>query len=80
MSKHPTTPTACAPSLPICRKRTHSTPTRNCSQPAPADEQAALLNQVLRLLGFGYRNLGVLMAWETTFAIARLMAKLERQS
>jgi hypothetical protein len=45
---------------------------------ATANEQAALLNQVLHLLGSGVRNLGPLLAWEITFGIARKAAKLEQ--
>lgn len=80
MSKHPTNPDGLRAFL-ADLPQTHALyPDAQLFAAAPADEQAALLNQALRLLGFGYRNLGILMAWETTFAIARLMAKLERQS
>ena len=70
MSEHPTTHDGLRAFL-ADLPQTHALyPDAQLFAAAPADEQAALLNQVIRLLGFGYRNLGILMAWEITLACA----------
>ena len=76
MSKHTTTPDSLRAFLAASAAAARALTRRATIAAYSADERhAAPLNHVLRLLGFGYRNIGRLMAGETTFAICRHLAE-----
>lgn len=75
MSTNNTTPQAMREYLQTLRPTSDLYPDAQLFEQAPAAEQAELLDIAWKLRNDGMRNMGPSLAWEVTFALARLAAK-----